>query len=355
MLNYYAATNKDINVRLKSSSGGVFHALAKSILDKHGVVFGAAFNKDWLVEIRYAESEKDLQPLMKSKYVLADVKNTFVEAKKFLDDNRLVLYTGTSCQIHALKQFLKNDYTNLFCVEVVCHGIMPKQVWIDYLNSIKRKFKKIINIDFRDKNVTNSNGERWLNNFYITIQYSDGKAITQPILSNKYMYAFVNDEYLLPSCYNCRFKNQNSKADLTIGDYWSVFNRHKELNDGNGISIVVSRTNKGEELLNNCSELQLNKVTADDFTQCGGGVNNIINKARRKYTNIFKRPPKKVGIISLPLDTNYGGVIQSYVLQEVIEKLGYHTYTISAHTPGYPNHLAFADKYMHLKMIFLFV
>ena len=42
----YAAYNLNENIRKNSSSGGIFYPLAKHVLDKKGIVFGAVWNKD---------------------------------------------------------------------------------------------------------------------------------------------------------------------------------------------------------------------------------------------------------------------------------------------------------------------
>ena len=106
----FLAYNKNENIRLRSSSGGIFYSLAKYILDNKGIVFGAAWTKNWLVDMTYIDNIKDISKLMGSKYVQANVKNTFKECKEFLEEGKLVLYTGIPCQIHALKSYLKKDY-----------------------------------------------------------------------------------------------------------------------------------------------------------------------------------------------------------------------------------------------------
>ena len=109
----YLCRNKNTNIRLKSSSGGVFYELAAWTISQKGVVFGAAFNKDWGVDIIKIEKIDNIEKLMGSKYTLANINNAYQEAKKELEKNRIVLYSGTPCQIAGLKQFLKQDYKNL--------------------------------------------------------------------------------------------------------------------------------------------------------------------------------------------------------------------------------------------------
>ena len=68
-LDVYAAFNKNEEVRMQSSSGGVFTALAESIIKEGGVVFGARFNEDWEVVHDYVETVEGLSAFRGSKYV----------------------------------------------------------------------------------------------------------------------------------------------------------------------------------------------------------------------------------------------------------------------------------------------
>ena len=129
----YVAYNKD-EARYTSSSGGMFVLLGKRIIDQGGVVFGAAYNKEFLVEHIYVENKKDLKKLVGSKYMQSKIRDVFPEVKKFLSMNRKVLFVGTTCQISGLKSYLKIDYENLICVDFICLGIPSPKIWKDYLN-----------------------------------------------------------------------------------------------------------------------------------------------------------------------------------------------------------------------------
>ena len=53
-LGTYAAVNPDESVRMQSSSGGVFTALAEKTIDEGGVVFGVGFDQHWTARHLYA-------------------------------------------------------------------------------------------------------------------------------------------------------------------------------------------------------------------------------------------------------------------------------------------------------------
>ncbi len=89
-----------------SSSGGVFPVLANYVLDKKGVVFGASWTKDFEARHIFIEKKEDIPLLQGSKYIQSEISDSYILAKNFLDQNRLVLFTGTPCQIGGLKNYL---------------------------------------------------------------------------------------------------------------------------------------------------------------------------------------------------------------------------------------------------------
>ena len=123
-LNVYACYNRDDSTRIRSSSGGIFFLLADYILSYKGSVYGVSMSVDCYsaVFIR-ATSIADLRKIMGSKYLQAKVGDTYKRVQADLKDGRLVLFSGTGCQINGLKHFLGKEYYNLFCVDVICHGV----------------------------------------------------------------------------------------------------------------------------------------------------------------------------------------------------------------------------------------
>lgn len=111
MLHYpaYAAFADAENVRLRSSSGGIFTLLAGNVLHKGGMVFGAAFDDEFMVSHIGIEHIEEITRLQGSKYLQSRIGNTYYEAKVALDAGRQVLYSGTACQIAGLKGYLKKN------------------------------------------------------------------------------------------------------------------------------------------------------------------------------------------------------------------------------------------------------
>lgn len=154
-LRAYAAIANDDHIRENSSSGGVFTLLAENIIRKGGVVFGAAFDENFEVKHISVEDVNELSRLRGSKYVQSALGDTFKEAKKYLNDGREVLFTGTPCQIAGLKTFLKKSYQNLTTADLVCHRVPSPKVWKKYVEMMSQKHNAPIErISFRAKNLS---------------------------------------------------------------------------------------------------------------------------------------------------------------------------------------------------------
>ena len=79
-----AVANLNDNIRLSSSSGGVFYALAKEVIENGGVVFGAAFDEQFNVIHRSVERIEDIYLLQGSKYVQSVVGDCIKRVKELL-------------------------------------------------------------------------------------------------------------------------------------------------------------------------------------------------------------------------------------------------------------------------------
>lgn len=268
-LQVFAAKNKNEEQRLRSSSGGMFILLAQHIIKQGGVAFGARFDQRWEVEHCYAETIEELEPLMRSKYVQSNIRNTYKEAEQFLKQGRQVIFVGSSCQIAGLKRFLRKEYDNLLAVDFICHGVPSPGVWRKYLEEIKSLRSKaaeknsvlslslksvpvITGINFREKQL---GGYGW-KKFGIEVRAkSPLKGDKNSVLKSGIFYddifmkGFLSNMYLRPSCYKCTSKNGASGSDLTIADFWGIQNYHPEFDDDKGTSLIFVHTDKGKTVI----------------------------------------------------------------------------------------------------------
>lgn len=227
----YAARHLDETIRLASSSGGAFTAIAEHVIAQDGVVFGARFNEQWDVVHDYTETIDGLAPFRGSKYVQSAIGDNFVKAEQFLKQGRQVLFTGTPCQIAGLKHFLRKDYDNLLTVEVACHGVPSPLVWQEYL-----KDKNPTAINFRDKR----NGWK---NYHFTL---NGKSV--PHDNDNFMGCFLENYSLRPACFDCQAKHGSSQADLNIADLWGISQIAPAIDDDRGTSTIIAWNEQGNTI-----------------------------------------------------------------------------------------------------------
>lgn len=243
----YAAFSYNDEVRLRSSSGGIFTQLAEEIINtKGGVVFGVEFDENWDVRHSFCEKTEDIGRFQGSKYVQSQIKDSYIKVRGFLNDGRFVLFSGTPCQISGLKLFLRKEYLNLITVEVICHGVPSPKVWKDYLASLGDA-NTISGFNFRDKSKFG-----WRRYSY-KLTRNNGMSQYFEYGNNAYSEAFLNNLTLRPSCFNCPSKLSNSRADITLGDYWGIEHVHQDLDDDKGCSIVILHTEKGQSLFERIS------------------------------------------------------------------------------------------------------
>ncbi|MBD5402068.1 hypothetical protein HDR58_04635 [bacterium] len=233
-----AAHNPDADVRRASSSGGVFSLIAEKVISEGGVVYGAAFNEEWKVEHLRVDTIEGLSALRGSKYVYSHVGSAYEDALADLESGLKVLFSGTPCQVAAMKK-RAGERENLLLLEVICHGAPEPIYWERYLselcNKLKRDITDITSVNFRDKRTG------W-KNYSFTVKFSNGKTFTQPHTDNLYMRAFLKDFTLREACFRCPFKYpEGSKADITLGDCWGITQIAPEIDNNLGTSLLVSK------------------------------------------------------------------------------------------------------------------
>lgn len=283
----YAAKNKDEQIRLDSSSGGLFTLIAESVINDGGVVFGAKFNENWEVVHDFSETIEGLVPFRKSKYVQSTIGDSYKKVRSFLKEGRTVLFTGVPCQIAGLKLFLRKEYENLLTVDIVCHGVPSPLVWRKYLKESLFTLKadkytsaiKITDINFRNKD----NG--WKSYHFTLTGLSGTKQIKldEPFNKNIFMRGFLQNLYLRPSCYKCPSKSFKSSSDITLGDFWGISNHLPEIDDDKGVSLLSINSKKGEFIY---SQLELSSIqTAYNVALVGNpSLETSVNSSKKRET-----------------------------------------------------------------------
>lgn len=243
----YAAYSKDEAMRLSSSSGGIFTELARAVLQRGGVVFGAAYDEQFEVVHICAEKEAALSALRGAKYAQSDLRGVFAQVRQRLDAGQQVLFSGTPCQVGGLKAFLRAEHENLLTVDFVCHGVPSPVAWRNYVSCRAGQDDRGIPpvaVNLRSKE-TGWSRYRYSNAF----SYADGIRHVESSGESLYMKLFVGDCINRASCADCRFKGYHRCSDLTIGDFWGIWDIAPEMDDDKGTSVVLVQSPKGAQAL----------------------------------------------------------------------------------------------------------
>lgn len=256
----YIAQNRDEVIRLDSTSGGVFSALAQYVIDKGGYVFGAELDSEFCVRHGQGNSKEDLQRFRGSKYVQSIMGNTFQTVREYLDNGQWVLFTGTPCQVAGLNAFLGKKYEKLILMDIVCYSISSPGVWKQFFGHLEKtgavRIGDVGRIKFRDK--SKFGYEYTLMTFYgknNEVLYSSGPE------SNPMLRSFVSNTSTRPSCYACKFKGEERVSDFTAWDCYNIYQYDKHRDDNKGSSHMMVHTEKGKQLIREIEKyLNLQKV-----------------------------------------------------------------------------------------------
>ena len=320
------AVMADDKTRLVSSSGGAFSLIANWILEQSGYICGVAFVGQKVSHI-IINNKEDLYKLRGSKYVQSDTNTVYTEIKNLLKDNKLVLFTGTPCQVAGLNTFLGKKYDNLYTVDLFCHGVPPQKVFDMYLKEVTDG--KFINTDFRDKisgwdvyTTTTTTG---------TYSYTKEQCL--------FLNAFLKNMCLRPSCGVCKYCTTRRESDITIGDFWAIERFDKKLNDKMGTSAVLLNNEKGANLFKSIKSIPLvKKVPLEYATYYNWTLYRTLpqHSNRKAFFRLLKQGKNLKEIVTYCTNNkydcallgvwpykNYGSSLTMYALQEAIKSLDY--------------------------------
>lgn len=297
----YICVANDRTVYSNASSGGVFGTIAKYIIEKKGgIAVGAAFTDDCRVKHIAVDSEDDLSLIQGSKYVQSDCTGIYPLVEEKLRSGVNLVFSGTPCQIAALRRFLGKDYDNLLCVDIVCHGV-PSPDYFSY--HIKKQFPdtEFSKIAFRTKDKYDRYG------FNLTLS-SKNKTVLIPGTIDLYYRLFLKGMSFRENCYSCPFANSSRVGDITIGDCGNS-GKYTDFHPDKTISTVYPITEKGIMLWNEIKNLflfrevnaseeikanaQLNFPSKRPVGRDGLYVGNDYIAAENKALSILGRPSAK--------------------------------------------------------------
>lgn len=243
---YYAVVNKDLPVRLDSTSGGAFSLLANQVFQAGGYVGGAVYSGDFHVHHFLTDNPADLERLRSSKYLQSDTAGFFRQVKKLLLDGKKVLVCGSPCQMAALRLYLDGvDTVDLIVCDYVCRGINSPKVFRKHLDSLEKKYgSKITYVKAKNKEL----GWRELT---FKAEFENGKSYYGTGTVDNFTRGYLRSGiFCRPSCYECNYKSAQHNSDITLGDFWGIESVAPELDDDKGASLLICNTEKGMAFFN---------------------------------------------------------------------------------------------------------
>lgn len=349
----------DDDIRKKSASGGVFPVLAYHFINNGGYVCGAVWDSDWSVKHIVSNKAEDIEKMRSSKYLQSRIENCYKEIKALLDRGTKVLFTGTPCQVNGLKSFLRKDYKNLFCVDLICHGVPSAKVFKKYL---QENFQNVEYFNFRDKG-------------------RNGWGVEPAIIANggtkiyiddcDYYKLFLANSIFRKCCTQCNFNRIPRQGDITIGDFCGIANYKKKMDDGIGTSVITVNNTNGQQLLKilmYCKPKLLKKVPVKYAIRSNGNLYraSTLHPNRNLFFNNLDRLTVKENcqiaiedkcdcmVLNFWYSVNYGAALTGYGVICLLKKLGLNAKTINYVSAlqdlNYKGSFSekFAQKYMNL-------
>lgn len=328
----------DYEIQKNSSSGGVFYVLAKRWIESGGYVAGAVWDDNLSVKHIVSNSSSDVEKMRRSKYIQSDVKDTYVKIRDLLNKSEKVLFSGTPCQTAGLKSFLQKEYDNLFCLDVICHGVASTKLLQKHV--MEQTDEEITSIDFRNR-------EKLGTEFGLYILCKSGKEIVKKGLSNdSFMYEYCMGTIFRRSCYNCIFRN-NYYGDVLIGDAGQI-HHHAFDNKKMERSVVFPLSDKGKKMvLENLNRFRY--IGHSTFNEIVNAYNDSLIKNEsynRKlrdqfYSSTFcsETAPHFDVLLVLLWGENYGNYLTNYALYKAIKNAGKTVVALSHAGRGIPNYI----------------
>lgn len=254
----WAFRNKNEKEIMSSASGGAADVAAGVVLHQNGVVYGAAYDDNFGVRHIEVTDKFEKEKIKSSKYVQSDINGCYLKAKDALSKNKLVLFTGTPCQIAGLYAFLGEDSSNLYTLDLICHGVPSPKFFEKYIAYQNRKMNgNILYYNFRSK------AKRGWGTQYLL--KTKNKTKTKILSLDRYGKHFMDGDCYRESCYQCPYANIDRVGDVTVGDFWGILQSHPDFYSSKGVSSVFINTEKGEKLFESMKEYaDVLQITLDE-------------------------------------------------------------------------------------------
>ena len=246
MPDVYAGWNKVD--RCVSSSGGAFSSIARYVIAKGGIVYGATLDEKLICKHISVDDVDDLNKLRGSKYIQSSIGLVYKEIKKHLLSDRYVLFTGTPCQVSGLRSFLGKDCEKLITMDLICHGVPSQAVFSSYIEKLNKRLgfsgeEEVRNYEFRRR-------DGWGETPSVTTTMNNCRLLYGA--DSLYMSAFDKAATFRKSCYTCHYATTNRVGDFSIGDFWGLGHHGVAFKHDmtKGVSLLIVNSEKGRVIFN---------------------------------------------------------------------------------------------------------
>lgn len=249
----FAAWDRDSVSRKTATSGGMFMLLARAFIEQGGWVCGAVMSDAMVVEHLVSNDIEVVERMRGSKYVQSSVGSALSECLSLLRRGERVLFSGTSCQVDAMRRLAKGRLSDgLVLVDVLCHGAPSPRVWGDYVAYREREVGcKAVGARFRKKEPS------WTV-FSMEMEFEGGCKSSWCTVEDYYLRAFLGDYITQGACHSCSYIGTDRLSDITLADFWGYVSESRaERNTEEGISLVLVNSEAGEALLHCLDGVQL--------------------------------------------------------------------------------------------------
>ena len=263
----YIGYTNDEQTRNNSTSGGVFFEIAKSVILEGGVVYGAAYESDFSIKHIRVDNLIELKKLQGSKYAQSNICGCHALIESDLKNGKTVLFSGTPCQVAAVNKLFKSRFTSkLLTVDLICHGVPSQKLFTDYVKYIeKTKKAKVKSYQFRCKEKSTD-----LISYNTKIVLQNKKDLKTEIIDGNedpFVLRFLSNSLQNEVCFECPFAIEKRCSDITLGDFWGfekVFPEKTEILK-KGISLILTNTLLGSDLLDAVSNITVEKILRDEY------------------------------------------------------------------------------------------
>lgn len=300
----YAGWSKNDEIRYKSTSGGIYYELAKAFIAEGGYISGCVYSEDYKGALHIiGNTEEHLLKIMGSKYFQSDTEGIYKKVKEHLETGHRVMFCGAPCQVAALVSFLGTGYDNLYVLEFICKGINSPFAFRAYMEELEEKYKSKI------KSVRLKSKKTGWESLATEVHFENGKEYFKDRYTDWWIRGYTcGNLFMRQSCQKCNYKQIPRIADITFGDFWGIKGCDEEEHN-KGISVILSNSSKGDELLELASDsLYMEKRELDEVYE---GNPYFLGQAkqhenRKKFFEKLQKKPftqaVKESYVELPLE-----------------------------------------------------